>query len=86
MGLTAIMSSVSSTAPNSPPIGLNSSIGLGIGGVFVAIALISLLVYFDILNSSENQRTHIRRTVFAFVVPLGFTFTGIVLFKTIALL
>ena len=62
MGLTAIVSSAasaagsaSSAASSSTSVAsLTSPVGLGIGGVFVAAALIILLAYFDVLDATEG--------------------------------
>lgn len=89
MGLSAIVSSSASSASSASVTSLLSPVGIGVGGVFVAIALVLLLAYYDVLGASEaDNATHaeLRRTLVVTIIPLLFAFGGVVLFKTLQLL
>lgn len=99
MGLTAIVSSAASAASSASSssassaasastsvASLTSPVGLGIGGVFVAAALIVLLAYFDVVDATEEADTSVRTTVVAAFVPLVIAFVGVVAFHTLAIL
>lgn len=92
MGLTAIVSSSASSASSSAAgasasvTSMLSPVGAGIGGVFVAAALIWLLAYLDLLDASELQSDRFRQTLAATIIPLFVVFVGIVTFRTMALL
>lgn len=62
---------------------MTSAIGLGVGGVFVSLALIYLLAYFNIVDSTGVESTSLKRFVAASVVPVAVTFAGIVAFQTL---
>lgn len=85
MGVTAIISSSSSSASAgiSAAVSLLSPVGLGVGGIFVAAALVVLLAYLDLFDASELDAPAARTTVLATIVPLGLTFGAIVLFKSL---
>lgn len=85
MGLTAITSSATSAAAGaaSAATSLLSPVGAGVGGVFVAAALIVLLAYLDLFDASEYESRQVRNTVLATIVPLALTFAGIVVFQSL---
>lgn len=85
MGLTAIVSSAGAGVSASA-LSLLSPVGLGVGGVFVAAALIYLLAYLDLLNASEAEHRALRRMLVATIIPLSVAFAGVVVFRTLALL
>jgi hypothetical protein len=97
MGLTAIVSSAanavsssassaSASSASASAISLTSPVGAGIGGVFVAAALVFLLAYLDVLNASEVANAEVRRTVLATAIPLALVFVGIVAFQSLQVL
>ena len=73
---------VSGSAAGVSATSLLTSIGLGVGGIFVAGALILLLAYLDILEAFERDDRHIRILLFAGVSPLSITFAAIVVFES----
>lgn len=79
MGLTAISSVSGSTSVTS----LFSPVGFGVGGIFAVMALVALLVSLNLLDASEREAPNLKRTLIATIVPLFFTFAGIVLFKSL---
>lgn len=98
MGLVAIISStvssatagVSSSASASASAGASASalsllspLGMGIGSIFVATALIFLLAYLDLLSASAADDPQLRTTLVITILPLLVTFGGIVLFKSL---
>lgn len=86
MGLIAIVSSALGSASSSASvsaISLVSSVGLGLGGIFVAGALVYLFSYFDLLDQGATDTHELQRTVLATIIPLTVVFAGILLFKTI---
>lgn len=87
MGLTAIVSSSASASSSSASVSvasLTSPVGLGVGGIFVAAALILLLSYFDMLEAADDANESIRMTLVASIVPLTIAFAGVVTFQTFA--
>lgn len=58
---------------------------MGIGGVFVAAALIVLLAYFDVLDAAGGNET-VRQTLMASIIPLALAFAGVVAFQAAAAL
>lgn len=87
MGLTAILSSSSSSASSagvSSATSLLSPVGVGIGGIFVAVTLIAVLAYLDLFDASELYNGQIRTMLIATVLPLALTFGAIVLFRSLA--
>lgn len=90
MGLTAIVSSSASSASSAgvsaSVTSLLSPVGVGVGGIFVAGALVLLLAYLNLLDASERSLDGVRRTVLTAVVPLLVTFAGVVLFRTMQIL
>lgn len=87
MGLTAIVSSSASSSAagvSSTVTSLLSPIGVGVGGIFVAVTLVALLAYLDLLDTTGNEET--RNMVVATVIPLLFAFGGVVLFKSLAVI
>ena len=94
MGLTAITSaatssaatSSASSAATSSAISLTSTVGAGVGGIFVAAALVFLLAYYDLLGASDEVNEQVGQAVLTAIVPLGFVFAGIVLFHSMQVL
>jgi hypothetical protein len=89
MGLTAILSSSSSSASSagvSSATSLLSPVGVGIGGIFVAVTLIAVLAYLDLFDASELYNGQIRTMLIATVLPLALTFGAIVLFESLAVI
>ena len=89
MGLVAVVSSALGSSSSSVSVSatsLLSSVGLGIGGVFVAGALVYLFSYFDLLVEGDTENHDLQRTILATIIPLAVVFGGIILFKTIRLL
>lgn len=60
--------------------------GLGAGTVFVAVSLILLLGYYDILNSSDRDYGLLTPIILPALGPLFLTFVGILTFMTISTL
>lgn len=86
MGLTAIVSSSASSASSTSVTSLVSPVGVGVGGVFVAVALILLLAYLDLLKTSELDTPELRRTLVLSISPLLIAFAGVVVFKALQVL
>lgn len=89
MGLIAIVSSALGSASSSASVSaiyLVSSVGVGLGGIFVAGALVYLFSYFDLLEQGETDTHDLQRTVLATIIPLTVVFAGILLFKTTQLI
>jgi len=94
MGLVAIISSVlgsssagaGSAGAGAGALGLFTSVGAGVGGIFVAATLIYLLAYLDLFDAAEVENPELRRTVVAITIPLGMAFAGVVLFNTLQIL
>lgn len=90
MGLTAIISSAASSSSAGAGVSASvtsmlSPVGAGIGGIFVAAALIYLLAYLDLLDAVDSD-TRIRGALIATIIPLFIVFMGIVGYRTLALL
>lgn len=66
-------------------VSLVSPVGLGIGSIFVAVSLIVLLAYLDLLNAADGD-DDVRRMVVASVIPLFVAFSGVVLFQSLAVI
>ena len=73
---------VSGSAAGVSATSLLTSVGLGVGGIFVAGALILLLAYLDISETFERDDRDIRTMLFAGVSPLSITFAAIVVFES----
>lgn len=92
MGLTAIVSSSASSASSSAAsasasaTSLTSPVGLGVGGIFVAAALVLLLAYLDLFDAATVENERLRRSLVATVVPLGLAFAGVVAYRSIQLI
>lgn len=92
VGLTAIVSSAGSSASSSASsasssvLSLLSPVGLGVGGVFVAAALILLLAYFDILNATDDADASLLQTLIATTIPLAAAFAAVIIFHTLRVL
>lgn len=84
-GSASSVSTSSASASATSIASLLSPVGMGIGGVFVAAALIVLLAYFDILDAADGNET-VRRTLVASIIPLALAFTGVVAFQSAAAL
>lgn len=88
MGLTAIVSTSASSSSAGVEASITSGlspIGLGVGGLFVALALIFALAYLNILESIDADRTT-RNVVIASVVPMLFVFGAMVLYESLQVL
>jgi amino acid transporter len=85
MGLTAITSSATSAAAGaaSAATSLLSPVGAGVGGIFVAAALIVRLAYLDFFDASSYVNEQVRNTVLATILPLALTFGVIVIFESL---
>jgi len=87
MGATAVVSSSASSASSSAAgvsatvTSLLSPVGMGVGGVAVALALVYLLARLDIVSAREDVDERVQRMLVATVVPLALTFAGIVAFN-----
>lgn len=88
MGLTTIVSSSasSSASASSSSLSLLSPVGIGVGGIFVAVALLALLAYFDLLDARQRPAPKLKRTLATMIVPLLFTFGGVVVFESLQVL
>lgn len=84
MGSIAVASST--TKAISTEVGRFVSLGLGIGGLFVAVALVAVIVYLDLLDASSVEDDDLRRLLVATVIPLLVTFVFIVLYQSAAIL
>jgi hypothetical protein len=90
MGTTAVVSSSASSATSSAAgvsatvTSLLSPVGMGVGGVAVALALVYLLARLDVLSAKENVDGRVRNMLVATIVPLALTFAGIVAFNAAA--
>jgi len=80
MGLTAI--AASSSAGASAP-SLNTSIGLGISGALVALIVVYLAAYLNVVNGLENERPELRDLLAGSVTPLVVVFTGIIVYESL---
>lgn len=90
MGLTAIVSSAASSSSagagvSASATSLLSPVGAGVGGIFVAAALIYLLAYLDLLDAVDVDPP-VRTAIVSAIIPLFVVFAGIVTFRTLALL
>ncbi|WP_254538296.1 hypothetical protein [Halomarina litorea] len=81
MVLTSIVSSTTASA-----ISLFTSVGLGVGGVFVAAALLVMLGHMDLRGAAGDERRRTKYTIAAFVLPLSLTFAGMMVFQTMQVL
>jgi hypothetical protein len=78
-----IVSSSTSAAGGFDPY---ATVGLGVGGVFVAVALVYAFAYLDLLAAApieEHTASRLRATLLAVAVPLVVAFGGIVLFRSL---
>lgn len=62
---------------------LLAPVGLGVGGIFVAAALIYLLTYFELVSVADRNVTEVRQTLIVTIVPLIAVFGGIIVFHTL---
>lgn len=83
MGVTAVVSSASVTEGVSAVTSLVTTVGFGVGGVFVAALLVFLLAYLNLFDASgwENQRVKVM--LVSTVLPLSVTFGAILLFQSL---
>lgn len=65
----------------SAAISLFSPVGLGVGGIFVPLDLVALPAHYNTFEAAILERTEVNRTLVSTIVPLAFTFGGIVLFQ-----
>ena len=90
MGLTA--GAVSSSASSSSAAGVSSAtsllspVGLGVGSVFVAAALILLLAYYDVIDASDIHDDRTRTMLGTAIAPLLVAFIADVAYSTLGFL
>lgn len=76
-----VVSSSTSAAGGFDPL---VSVGLGVGGIFVAVALVYLFAYLDLLNATPTDDTgkqRLKSMLIAVSLPLLITFGAIVLYR-----
>jgi hypothetical protein len=84
MSLTAV---VSSTANGVTGVASRLvSVGFGVGGIFVAVALSAVLVYANLLDAAEIDDSDLRRLVRATLLPLLATFLVVILYKSVTVI
>lgn len=81
MGITAIVSGGSSTE-----LSLLSSVGMGLGSLFAAVALVFLLGYLDLFTAASWRDRQQQKALVAGIIPLLVVFVGIVLFQAMLVL
>lgn len=91
MGLTAGASSAGAASSSAAGASLSatsllSPVGVGVGGVVVAAALVCLLAYYDIASAAERDYDAVRKVVPAAIGPLLATFAAIVAFESLTVL
>lgn len=77
---------VSGSAAGASVTSLLTPVGISVGGIFVAGALILLLAYFDLLGASERNIHEVQMLLLAAIGPLLITFGAIVVFESIQVL
>lgn len=77
---------VSGSAAGVSATSLLTPVGLGVGGTFVAGALILLLAYFDLLDASGREAKDVQMMLLAAIGPLLITFGAIIVFESIQVL
>lgn len=82
MGSITVVSSTSKAI--STEVGQTVSTGLGIGGLFVAVMLVVVVVYVDLLDASAVEYDGLRRLLMATMLPLLLTFSFVVLYQSAA--
>ena len=84
MSLTAV---VSSTANGVSGVASRLvSVGFGVGGIFVAVALSSVLVYANLVDAAEVENENLRKLVRATLFPLFVTFLVVILYKSVTVI
>lgn len=91
MGATAVVSSSaagsSSTAGVSASVtSLLSPVGVGVGSVVVALALVYVLAHLDVISARPNANERTRQLLIASAIPLGVAFAATVAFRTLQIL
>lgn len=91
MGATAVVSSsaagsASSAGVSASVTSLLSPVGVGVGGVIVALALVYVLAHLDVVSARPDANERTRRVLIASAIPLGFAFAGTVVFRTLQIL
>jgi len=89
MGATAVISSSASSgseAVSATVTSLLSPVGAGVGGVAVAMALVVVLAYLDVVSADPDGEEAVRDLLVAVATPLGATFLAIVAFRTLQLI
>lgn len=81
MGSITVVSSTSKAI--STEIGRLVSTGLGTGGLTVAVALVAVVVYVDLLDASAVEDDGLRRLLVATMLPLLVTFFFVVLYQSV---
>lgn len=81
MGMVAVSAGVVSEGSNI--LDTFISVGPAVGSIFVAVALIYVFAYLNILNGFEADRSDLRRHLITVVVPLFISFGAIVLYSSL---
>ena len=79
---SSIIVSASSSAAGG--VELQAAVGLGVGGIFVAVSLVYLFGYLDLLSAVEMEESRargLRSMLIAVIVPLSITFGSILLIQ-----
>ena len=82
MGITAAAPIPEGTGALAPEL----TVGLGIGGISLTVALVFLLAYLDIFDASEHgeQLRPLHTALKALAIPLFLAFLGIIAFETLS--
>lgn len=83
MGLVAVSAGVTS---GESVISTQATVGPATGGIFVAVALIFLFAYLNVLEASEADHPALRRQLISLTVPLTIAFASIVMFSAVQFL
>lgn len=86
MPVTAGASGSVAGAGGASATSLFTTIGVGAGGILIAVALIFVLGYLNLLNASERDVKRLRMLCIATAIPLSVTFGAIVTFEALAVL
>lgn len=84
MGSMAVVTNAAGSATS--VTSMTSAIGLGVGGIFVSLALVYLLAYFNLIESSGVELAPVKRFVGAAIVPLSVVFAGIIAYQAIEII
>jgi hypothetical protein len=83
LSITASGTSVEFAAGEGGATTLLTPTGMGIGGLIIAIALVFLLGYLNVISARENVDARLRHVVISVAIPLLATFGGIVVYESI---